>query len=438
MALPLGDGPAADEPLGHSMAALDAHWVFLSGKVAAGQEERLRRFASVLRALPAWAPTPLAHPSDGDPKSFGIAVRRMSDDAQTFFEIANDSPYPIRLASLLNASNSVPVDDLGRGVRLSPVTETGGRKLVLDLLPFGVAAIRVGAPRISVSGITPYPSDAVVADMQARFKELSAQLSRLNRGPNAMAGEPTNAGFEPDDQPDSTLAGSRGGNKAKQVLHGRQGDPGAAKLGWMLEGNKDGSSTIAIDRDKPHTGKGSLRFAAVTGSESVVSDPFVPNAGTSLTIQAVFRASAPGSKVRVWIEGEAGGRSFIRRTEVSISRDWEARAVRTSDLPAGGLDWARVRFELPVAGTLWVDDMKVLVEGSSDSARLNAQRTLLAALQAYREARYSDFTRLAGSHWIRDSSLSATHLAGIPTPGSVDDGASGTPASALPPERTRR
>ena len=56
-ALPLGDGPAADEPLGHSLAALDAHWVFLTGKVAAGQEERLRRFAGVLRALPAWAPS---------------------------------------------------------------------------------------------------------------------------------------------------------------------------------------------------------------------------------------------------------------------------------------------------------------------------------------------------------------------------------------------
>jgi hypothetical protein len=339
---------------------------------------------------------------------------------------------------MLNAPDSAPVDDLGRGVRLSPVTEIGGRKLVLDLLPFGIAAIRVGAPRISVSGITPYPSDAVVADMHARFKDLSAQLSRLNRGLSAVAGEPPNPGFEPDGQPDSTLTGSTGGKKADQERPGRQADLGAANRGWKLEGNKNGASTIEIDLDNPHTGKGSLKFAAAAGSESVVSDPFVPNAGTSLTIQAAFRASAPGAKVRVWIEGEGGGRSFIRRTEVSISPDWQARAVRTSDIPAGGLDWARVRFELPVAGTLWVDDLKVVGEGSSKSARLNAQRTLLAALQAYREERYSDFTRLAGSHWIRDSSFSASRLAGVPAPESGADRSAGAPASALPPERARR
>ena len=52
-ALPLGDGPAADEPLGHALAALDARWVFLAEKAVSGQEERLRRFARVLGALPA-------------------------------------------------------------------------------------------------------------------------------------------------------------------------------------------------------------------------------------------------------------------------------------------------------------------------------------------------------------------------------------------------
>ena len=34
---------------------------------------------------------------------------------------------------------SAPVEDLGRGLRLSPVPEAGGRNLVLDLLPYGVA-----------------------------------------------------------------------------------------------------------------------------------------------------------------------------------------------------------------------------------------------------------------------------------------------------------
>ena len=70
-------------------------------------------------------------------------------------------------------------------------------------------------------------------------------------------------------------------------------------------------------------------------------------------------------------------------------------------MPAGGLDSARLRFELLTPGTLWIDDFHIPGETTSKSARLNAQRTLLAALQAYREQRYADFARLAGSHWIR-------------------------------------
>ena len=100
--------------------------------------------------------------ADPNPRPFGIAVREMSDDAQTFLAIANDSPYPIRLAGLLDVPATAPVEDLGRGLRLSPVPEAGGRNLVLDLLPFGVAAIRVACACASSSRpsrpIRPRPS----------------------------------------------------------------------------------------------------------------------------------------------------------------------------------------------------------------------------------------------------------------------------------------
>ena len=41
-----------DEPLGHALAALDAQWVILAVPAIAGHEERLRKFASVLRLSP--------------------------------------------------------------------------------------------------------------------------------------------------------------------------------------------------------------------------------------------------------------------------------------------------------------------------------------------------------------------------------------------------
>ena len=112
--------------------------------------------------------------------------------------------------------------------------------------------------------------------------------------------------------------------------------------------------------------------------------------------------------MRVWIEGESGGKPYVRRTEMTVSTEWEGRAVRASDVPAGGLEKARLRFELLAPGSLWIDDLHLPSEATSKSGLLNARRTLLAAAQAYREERYAEFARLAGSHWIQESSAAAT------------------------------
>jgi len=444
-ALPLGDGPAADEPLGHALAALDARWVFLAGKAAAGQEERLRRFAAVLRALPPWPAVSLAAQSDPNPRPFGVAVRRMSDESQTFLEIANDSPYPIRLAGILDAPASAPVEDLGRGLRLAPVPEAGGRNLVLDLLPYGIAAIRVGAPRVALTSMTPYPSQAVQTTMQARFNELSAQLARLNHGLALTSAEPANPGFEPDPRPPAPLPVqpvTKGLSSAPLTTAPDAATP-VPPGGWRLEANTGGSATIAIDGENPHQGRGSLRLTARVAPVSVVSEPFVPDVPSSLDIQVFFRASAAGSKVRVWIEGESAGQPYVRRTELNVSTEWEKRVVRARDMPAAGLERARLRFELLTPGVLWIDELQIRAETTSRSARLNAQITLLAALQAYREQRFADFARLAGSHWIRQSNTaSASRLARAndlsPQEAARASRSTDASSSALPPERKLR
>ncbi len=441
-AMPLGDGPNADEPLGHALAALDAHYVFLSAKAAVGHESRLRAFATVLKSLPDWPPLPLSAAVTADSKPFGIAVRQMSDPTQTYFELANDSPYPIRLAGLLTGPESALVEDLGRGVRLSPVADGTGRKLVLDLLPFGVAAIRVGAPHTSISAVTPYPSDAVLADMQARFNELSGQLARLNRGLATAPTEPPNPGFEPEGGPEAATT-----NGPNVVASGADATAGLAPVaglprGWTVEGNPASASILVIDRTNPHAGQGSLRITSTRGAISALSEPFTPGVQSSLVIQAFVRASAPNSKVRVWIEGQASGKPYVRRSDLKVGVDWEAQAVHASDLPVGGLDSARLRFEVLEAGSVWIDDLHVTGESNPKYARLNAQRTLLSALQAYREQRYADFARLSGSHWVRESSQAVSRLAGLPRPAPKPGPGTGSAAdqapSALPPDRKLR
>jgi len=438
-ALPLGDGPTADEPLGHALAALDARCVFLAEKAIAGHEDRIRRFAGVLRALPAWPAVNLGDRRDPSSRQFGVTVLAMSDETQTFLEIANDSPYPIRVGGVLDAPDGAAVDDVGRGLRLLPVKEAGSRHLVLDLLPFGAAAVRVAAPRAQLSAVVPYPSPAILTSMQAQFNELSAQLARLNRGLAAVPTEPPNPGFEPEPARTPSLPGgpdAAGGSPAPQAS-----EP-SMPSGWHRSGDSTATSTVVIDRENPHSGKGSLRLSANLTPASAVSEPFVPSVQSSMTVQAFFRASQPGARVRVWIEGESGGRPYVRRTELDLSAEWEARAVRASDLPAGGLDSVRLRFELDAPGVLWVDDLHVVNELASKSLRLNTQHTLLAALQAYREQRYADFARLASSHWIRQANASAvSRLArtnDLMPPTGSGGSRPGEEASPLPSERKLR
>jgi hypothetical protein len=435
-ALPLGDGPAADLPLGHALAALDAHWVFLAEKVASGQEERLRNFARILRALPV-KETPADLAADSLSKPFGVAVRSLADGGHSILEIANDSPYPVRLAGRLDLPAATQIDDLGRGLRLNGVPQADGSNLVLDLLPYGAAAIRVAAPAVRFSAVNCYPSDAVITGMRTRFNELSAQLARLNHGLSATSSQPANPAFEPgsaakepppEPQSDTTPAPANGKNDL---------------AGWKVECSMPGAATIAIDQNNPHSGQGSLKLSSPIASSSVASESFVPNIHSSLTIEAYFRASEPDAKVRVWIEGESAGKPYVRRTEMSISTEWEGRAVRASDVPAGGLEKARLRFELLAAGNLWIDDLHVPSETTSRSGLVNARRTLLEAIQAYREERYAEFARLAGSHWIQESSAAATtRLARAPEPlprsGKAPARPNATEPTALPPDRKRR
>jgi hypothetical protein len=429
--LPLGDGAAADEPLEHALAGFDARWVILAASAIAGHEDRLRRFSTILRSLPAW-PAQLAEAPE-DKKDFGVAVRCLSDQTQSFLEIANDTPYPIRLSGVLDAPGTAAVEDLGRNLRLVPQAVAGGRLLVLDLPPFGVSAIRVGARNVRLTGPTPYPSEAVLTTMEARYQELSNQLARLNRASGSGAGEPANPGFEPEASPAIRQAQNATAGTAARS------EPGPVRGGWRLEAGAGGA--ISIDPANPHSGQGSLKLTAASAPAAVVSGEFVPGGSSSIIIQAYFRAEPADARVRLWIQGETGGEPYLRRSEFLVSSDWEGKAVRTTDLPAGGLDSARLRFEMLTPGTLWIDDVHLIGEAPSRAVRLNAQRTLLAALQAYRTQRYAEFARLSSSHWAKHPSVLAASKSGRPTELS---GTSGPPrsgpaaASALSPDRRLR
>ena len=109
--------------------------------------------------------------------------------------------------------------------------------------------------------------------------------------------------------------------------------------------------------------------------------------------------------------------------------------VRASELHrSGGLESARLRFELLGPGRLWVDDVMVTGEALSESERLYARRDLTAALFAYRDKKYADFARLAGSHWARNVASGSPPTVAADRSGVIRTG----DASALPPGRRVR
>ena len=414
-ARPMADGAAGDEPLEHALAAIDATWVFVAASSAAGQEERLRRFSRVFAALPA-SPRGGAEPR----LASGVVARPIRSGAETFLAMANDSPYPILLGTTFAAAGQPTVDDLGRGIRLEPERTPNSTRLVIELPPFGVSVTRISTPEIRLASVTPYPGPAVLDGMKAQYEDLATTLDRLKRlqaGGSRGTG-PANAGFE--------------SNLVLTAINPASNGPGV--VGWDLVGGP-GPSGLELDRDRPHSGRESLRLDAPGGPAGIESTSFHPEARTNLVVRGWLRADRPDARVRVRIEGQSPHRGYLRQFDVPVRGDWSRIEVRAPGLPDGGLDTARVRFELLAPGRLWVDDVAVTGDILGESELVNAKRDMMGAIEAYRERRYSEFARLAGSSATR-------HVAGAASAAIVAGDRSGLirtgDASALPSERRKR
>jgi hypothetical protein len=304
-------------------------------------------------------------------------------DAASFLALANDTPYPIQLETIVRCPEGTGLTDLAWTAPLNGEPIAGGLRVIADLPPFGVASVRIDAPAAAVESISPHPSAAVLDGMKAQYDDLSVTLARLKRlaGGTSSAG-PANADFE---APALTLVSGRGK---------------AGVSGWQAVGHE--AAAISIDPENAHAGRASLRLDAEGGPASVASDPFAPSGRPSLTIQAWFRSERPDARVRLWIEGTAAGRPYARQLEFPARPEWTATGpIRASGIPDAGLESARLRFELLTPGRLWLDDVTVSGPALSESERFLASRDLMAALSAYRDHRYADFARLAGSHWTR-------------------------------------
>jgi hypothetical protein len=291
------------------------------------------------------------------------------------------------------------VDDVGRGLRLDPrPAPGGGRSLVLDLPPFGAAAVRLAGAGAKVEPVALYPPRAV----EEQYQSLAARLDRLVRG-GGLAGL-RDGGFEGGDPARPIPVAAIGTGAADAAPDAGVGVP----AGWSATGAE--GNLLALDRQSPHGGASSLRLDVQAAPGAAQGAAFTPPGGPALDVRVWLRAEPAGSRVRIWLDGQADGQPHARKAEIAVGAAWAPQTIRMLNLPEPGLESLALRFELPAAGRLWIDDLTVA--GSRPSAPdLRAQRVLVRAQQAKREGRLADFARLANSHWARAAGVIAADAA---------------------------
>ena len=364
----ISPGSGGDEAFGHAMAALDPGWVVVSSPCLAGQEDRLRRFARVYRALPS--------PGEGPAQtaSGGVVVRSIPAGPSSYFCLANDTPFSARVAAVVASTTPVTIEDLGRGVALEAEAVAGGRRATVDLPPFGVSALRVDVPGARLASI----SASYEARRESLRQAVSRRLQALSQG-GAIAD--INPGFEP-------------GSVIRQAS-GDPDDPSESATGWAVEGGA--GATVEIDRSLPRTGRGSLLLTAPK-APAWASSPGFSTPGPTATLRAFLRTDPPDAAVRVRIESDPGAAEPVQLAADLPEADrgaWSPMALRAPGLPSGPDAMLRLRFELRSPGRLWIDDLALTGPGLAQ-----ARSCLTAALQAYEEGRIADFARLARSHWV--------------------------------------
>lgn len=363
-------GDEGDELLAHSLAALDAGWVVISSAGLAGQEERIARFARVFRSLP--------KPGAGTSGSAlgGLAGRVMSVGDRSYVCFANDTPFALRLTSVISIPSAAMMEDLGRGMPLPSEVVPGGRRISIDLPPFGYAALRVGAP------------GARLASVSAGFDpKREAHRSAVERRLQTVASGGSISHLNPGFEPESVVR--RASSEA---------DPDEELTGWSTEGAPGAS--LSIDLANPRTGRGSLRLTAPEAPATATSPAFLPP-GSAATLRAFLRTDPPDAAVRVRIESEPGSTIPVHLAADLPERDrkdWDPLALRAPGLPTDGASQLRLRFELRSPGRLWIDDLSLTGSGLAQ-----ARSCLTAALQAYDEGRFADFARLSRSHWVLEA-----------------------------------
>lgn len=148
--------------------------------------------------------------------------------------------------------------------------------------------------------------------------------------------------------------------------------------GWeVVESRRGGVTQVAGAGAAGQPGRG-LEFTSFTGLSTLRSNPFTPPATGRVSIAAWLRVkdSSAQPPLRIAIEGVQGDREYYRFAAIGgltggrpLTREWSQFVLQVDDLPAGGVESLRVRFDLLGPGAVQIDDVRVFDLAFDDGQR---------------------------------------------------------------------
>ncbi|MBI3947614.1 MAG: hypothetical protein HY321_16965 [Armatimonadetes bacterium] len=155
---------------------------FMDVNMMVGQEQQIREFGQVLRALP----REKLLPALGTGLQTNLAIRELSRDNHGFFYVANPGYWPMEGSVTL--SGTADVVDLASGQPVATTIQEGKSVVPVSLKPFGVAAFRADAAvKVAAWSNRPLPEAelshvrGILADGEQRLAQAAPPLKPEDR-----------------------------------------------------------------------------------------------------------------------------------------------------------------------------------------------------------------------------------------------------------------
>jgi hypothetical protein len=322
-----------------------------------GQEESLVDIMNVFSQLPDARFADVDSSRHSKPRP--VAVRQLQHGSESFFYVANASPWPMNITLMVtsNATDGLPkIESLSRhGLQINPAsdssTSTAGPESPFEINVQVPAFGLVGGRSVSRFSISDFDFELPDhADKNLRRHVYSLQSKLVKSGNASPIPVIENSSFEVNDRP--TLSGWDSGQQSTGKVRldtdqGRSESPAPFGRVSLLMANDDPAPVW------------------------VRSNTFESSETGRLSIAVWLKTADPSQQppLRLAVEGETNGSSYYRFGSIgSLSPDpnanqiesrWKRFAVHFDDLPVNGLSNVRIGFDLMGPGQVNIDNVQV-------------------------------------------------------------------------------